>query len=84
MEPAKKRPAKPAEEVDAAMKVVLLADLHGNMTATRAMEQELDRIGPDDVWFLGDAVGKGPESDQTCDWARTTAATGWPETGTAA
>lgn len=53
------------------MKVVLLADLHGNMTATRAMEQELDRIGPDDVWFLGDAVGKGPESDQTCDWART-------------
>ena len=52
------------------MKIVLLADLHGNMTATRAIERELDRIGPDDVWFLGDAIGKGPESDQTCDWVR--------------
>ena len=53
------------------MKIVLLADLHGNMVATEAMERELDRIAPDDVWFLGDAVGKGPESDKTCDWART-------------
>lgn len=52
------------------MKIVLLADLHGNMVATRAMEQELERIGPDDIWFLGDAIGKGPESDQTCDWVR--------------
>ena len=52
------------------MKTVLLADLHGNMTATQAMERELEKIGPDDIWFLGDAVGKGPESDKTCDWAR--------------
>ena len=52
------------------MKIVFLADLHGNMVATEAMERELDRIGPDDVWFLGDAVGKGPESDRTCDWVR--------------
>ena len=52
------------------MKIVLLADLHGNMVATEAMEKELDRIQPDDVWFLGDAVGKGPDSDLTCDWAR--------------
>ena len=26
------------------MKIVLLADLHGNMVATEAMEKELDRI----------------------------------------
>ena len=52
------------------MKIVLLADLHGNMTATEAMERELEKIGPDETWFLGDAVGKGPESDRTCDWAR--------------
>ena len=52
------------------MKIVLLADLHGNMVATRAMEKELDRIRPDDIWFLGDAIGKGPESDKTCDWVR--------------
>ena len=53
------------------MKIVLLADLHGNMTATEAMERELETIRPDDVWFLGDAIGKGPESDRTCDWVRT-------------
>ena len=53
------------------MKIVLLADLHGNMVATEAMERELEKIRPDDIWFLGDAVGKGPESDRTCDWART-------------
>ena len=52
------------------MKIVFLADLHGNMAATEAMERELDRIQPDDIWFLGDAVGKGPESDKTCDWAK--------------
>ena len=52
------------------MKIVLLADLHGNMVATEAMEHELERIRPDDIWFLGDAVGKGPESDKTCDWVR--------------
>lgn len=53
------------------MKIVVLADLHGNMVATEAMERELERIQPDDVWFLGDAVGKGPESDKTIDWVRT-------------
>ena len=52
------------------MKIVLLGDLHGNMPAVEAMERELDSIRPDDIWFLGDAVGKGPESDLTCDWAR--------------
>ena len=52
------------------MKIVLLGDLHGNMPATLAMERELNNIQPDDIWFLGDAVGKGPESDKTCDWVR--------------
>lgn len=52
------------------MKIILLADLHGNMTATEAIERELDRIKPDDVWFLGDAVGKGPESDKAVDWVK--------------
>ena len=52
------------------MKIVVLADLHGNMVATEAIERELTKIQPDDVWFLGDAVGKGPESDKTIDWVR--------------
>ncbi len=51
-------------------KILLLGDLHGNKTATLAMEQEMKEIAPDEIWFLGDAVGKGPENAWTCDWVR--------------
>jgi len=51
-------------------KILFLADLHGNYTATLAMEQEIRKIAPDEIWFLGDAVGKGPQNDKTCDWVR--------------
>ena len=51
-------------------RILFLADLHGNMPATLALEKEMKRIKPDDVWFLGDAVAKGPESDKTLDWVR--------------
>ena len=46
-------------------KILFIADLHGNMPATLALEKEINRIQPDDIWFLGDVVGKGPESDKT-------------------
>lgn len=52
------------------IKIFLLSDLHGNMTATEAMAREIDGIAPDRVIFLGDAVGKGPRNDETCDWVR--------------
>lgn len=51
-------------------KILFLADIHGNMPAVRALEKEIEKIAPDDIWFLGDAVGKGPESDQAVDWVR--------------
>lgn len=53
------------------MKIAIVADLHGNRQATEAMEEMLGRIQPDECWFLGDAVGKGPDSVFTCDWVRT-------------
>ena len=40
------------------------------MPAVRALEKEMEKIQPDDVWFLGDVVGKGPENDQAVDWVR--------------
>ena len=49
------------------MKIALVADLHGNYPATLDMARTLERIGVDDIWFLGDAVGKGPGSRETCD-----------------
>ena len=51
-------------------KIIVLADLHGNMTAASAMEKELASVSYDEIWFLGDAVGKGPQSAETCDWVR--------------
>lgn len=52
------------------MKILFLADLHGNLPATLALEKQLPRIAPDQTWFLGDAVGKGPSNAETCDWVR--------------
>ena len=52
------------------MKIVMLADLHGNLPATLAMDAMLQQVQPDEVWFLGDAVGKGPSNAEICDWVR--------------
>ena len=48
------------------MKLVLVGDLHGNLPATEAIAREIARIGADDIWYLGDAVGKGPSNAETC------------------
>lgn len=52
------------------MKIALIGDLHGNYIATQALEAELKRHNVDEIWFLGDAVGKGPQNAETCDWVR--------------
>lgn len=51
------------------MLIAVVADLHGNLPATEALDADLKRRKPDDVWCLGDTVGKGPCSDATYDWA---------------
>ena len=49
--------------------VALVADLHGNWPATRAMAADIRARGIDTIWCLGDVVGKGPSSPETFDWA---------------
>ena len=51
------------------MRAALISDLHGNMTAVRALEADLARRGIHAVWCLGDVVGKGPNSHLSFDWA---------------
>ncbi|MBR6476566.1 MAG: metallophosphoesterase [Lachnospiraceae bacterium] len=41
-------------------KILFIADLHGNMPATLALEKEISRIQPDDIWFLGDEYPDPP------------------------
>ena len=49
--------------------IALVADLHGNLPATMALEEDLKRRGIQKIWCLGDVVGKGPSSAETFDWA---------------
>lgn len=51
------------------MRIALVSDLHGNYTAVKALEEDLFRREPDEVWCLGGLVGKGPSSEKTFDWA---------------
>ena len=49
------------------MRYAILADIHGNVTALRAVLQDMQQISSerdvrfDQVWCLGDVVGYGPE-----------------------
>ena len=49
--------------------IALVADLHGNLPATLAVDADLRARGIDRIWCLGDVVGKGPSSPDTLDWA---------------
>lgn len=49
--------------------IALVADLHGNLPATLAVEKDIRSRGIERIWCLGDVVGKGPSSDDTFDWA---------------
>lgn len=50
-------------------RIALVADLHGNLPATMALDSDLKKRGLHEIWCLGDIVGKGPNSAETFDWA---------------
>ena len=47
--------------------IALIADLHGNMPAFEATLADIRRRGIDQIFCLGDLVGKGPHSERTVD-----------------
>ncbi len=51
------------------MRIALIADLHGNLPATMAVDRDLAARKIETVYCLGDMVGKGPSSAATMDWA---------------
>lgn len=46
------------------MKAGIISDIHGNLEALRAVERELDELGVDEIWCLGDIVGYGPNPNE--------------------
>jgi predicted phosphodiesterase len=53
------------------MRIALLADLHANLPAVRAVLQDAAQIGCDAIWCAGDVVGRGPHPNEVVDLLRT-------------
>ena len=42
------------------MRIAVLSDIHGNLEALEAVIADVERVGADALWSLGDVVGYGP------------------------
>ena len=52
------------------MRIALLSDVHGNLPAFRAVLADVDSVGADEIWCLGDLVGYGAQPDECVALAR--------------
>jgi putative phosphoesterase len=52
------------------MRIAVISDLHANLPALRAVVDDAARIGCDELWCLGDVVGRGPHPNEVCDELR--------------
>ncbi|ADV66187.1 metallophosphoesterase family protein [Deinococcus maricopensis] len=52
------------------MKLAVIADLHANLEATLAVHADIQRRGIQDIWVLGDLVGKGPRPREVVEWVQ--------------
>jgi diadenosine tetraphosphatase ApaH/serine/threonine PP2A family protein phosphatase len=50
--------------------VAVLSDVHSNLPAFRAVLEDIERVGVDATWCLGDLVGYGAQPDQCVALAR--------------
>ena len=53
-----------------AERVALLSDVHGNLPAFEAVLEDIQRVGVDEIWNLGDLVGYGAQPDECVALAR--------------
>ncbi len=54
------------------MKLALIADIHGNLTALEAVAREIERLQPDHVVLNGDLINACPFSGEVIDFVRGT------------
>ncbi|RMG70341.1 MAG: metallophosphoesterase, partial [Nitrospirae bacterium] len=48
-----------------AFKYAIISDVHANLEALKAVLSDIEKRGIENIIFLGDAVGYGPEPDET-------------------
>ena len=53
------------------MRVAVIADVHANLPALRAVIDDVARIGADAIYCVGDVVGRGPHPNETVELLRT-------------
>lgn len=52
------------------MSIAVVSDTHGNLTAFAAVLADIEHRGVDQIFHLGDVIGKGPRGDACCDLTR--------------
>jgi predicted phosphodiesterase len=52
------------------MRVAVFSDIHANLPALEAVLEDIEDVGVDEVWCLGDVVGYGASPDACVDLAR--------------
>jgi len=52
------------------MRIALIADLHANLPAVRAVLDDAAKIGCDAIWCAGDLVGRGPHPNEVVELIR--------------
>jgi diadenosine tetraphosphatase ApaH/serine/threonine PP2A family protein phosphatase len=49
------------------MRVAVISDVHSNLHALEAVQRDIEREQPDEVWNLGDSVGYGARPSECCE-----------------
>ncbi|MBI4686608.1 MAG: metallophosphoesterase family protein [Nitrospirae bacterium] len=49
------------------MRIAIISDVHANLEALQSVLEEIKKEMPDEIWFLGDAVGYGPNPNECID-----------------
>jgi predicted phosphodiesterase len=52
------------------MRIAVMGDIHANLPALAAVLEDVDRIGADQVYCVGDVVGRGPHPNEVVDALR--------------
>ena len=50
------------------MKIAVVSDIHSNLEAVEAVRKDIDSIGVDAIYFVGDVVGYGPDPNACTAW----------------
>lgn len=58
-----------------AMRIAIVADIHGNLPALEAVAADIDKLSPDQIWCAGDLGWLGPWAPECVAYVRNA---GWP------